>query len=150
MFLEQQAAFGWHTDTLTEGARLQVSFLKDLVTLRDPTSRFSFLNYLKERGRLEEFANLRTFHPTRREFNDYFSWAADILSYMTSYGARVLSVRPVEDHGAIHALDVSFQNDLARTCHVVRTSTLSSPPAGARGSRVSRKKAGECFTPPIC
>src|SRR5687767_497740 len=42
-FVEQQAAFGWHRGMLLEGATMQVSFLKDLVTMRDPTSPRSFL-----------------------------------------------------------------------------------------------------------
>lgn len=48
-FLEKQATFGWHRGMLLEGATMQVSFLKDLVTMRDPRSRFTFLTYLQER-----------------------------------------------------------------------------------------------------
>ena len=61
VFFERQESFHWHKEMLIEDATMQVSFLKDLVTLRNPTSRFSFLNYLKQRGRLEDFINLKTF-----------------------------------------------------------------------------------------
>ena len=40
---------------MLEGTHLQVPFLADLVTLADPTSPYSFLNYLKEKGRLYPF-----------------------------------------------------------------------------------------------
>ena len=37
-FFEKQARFGWHRGMLIEGATMQISFLKDLVTMRTPTS----------------------------------------------------------------------------------------------------------------
>lgn len=53
-------------------ARLtRLSLLKDLVTLRNPASPYSFVNYLKARGCLVGFINLGTFYPCRMEYNDY-------------------------------------------------------------------------------
>lgn len=49
-FFEQQPCFGWHRGMLIDDATMQVSFLKDLVTLRNPASEFSFLCYLKSGG----------------------------------------------------------------------------------------------------
>lgn len=49
-FFEQQPCFGWHRGMLIDDATMQVSFLKDLVTLRNPASEFSFLCYLKSKG----------------------------------------------------------------------------------------------------
>lgn len=46
---------------------MQVSFLKDLVTLRDPTSKFTFLNFMHKTGRLVDFFNLYTFLSLRTE-----------------------------------------------------------------------------------
>ena len=48
--LEQYPDVKWQRNLLLPWARSQVSFLKDLVTLRNPQSRFSFLQYLHERG----------------------------------------------------------------------------------------------------
>ncbi len=73
-FVELKPEFGWHTGMLIPGATMQISFLKDLVTQRNPTSDFTFLNYLTERGRLTEFINYKTFFPTRLEFHDYLTW----------------------------------------------------------------------------
>src|SRR5690349_11577683 len=47
-FLERQPTFGWHRGMLLDDATMQVSFLKDLVTLRNPASRFSFLSFLHD------------------------------------------------------------------------------------------------------
>jgi lysine N6-hydroxylase len=55
---------------------MQTEFYRDLVTPIDPTSKFSFLNYLKAQARLDQFFCSSTIYPTRREFEDYFRWAA--------------------------------------------------------------------------
>ena len=56
---------------------MQTEFYRDLVTPIDPTSRFSFLNYVKSNGRLDQFFCSSTIYPTRREFEDYFNWVAE-------------------------------------------------------------------------
>src|SRR5271168_4678155 len=75
-FLEKQRSFRWHAGMLLPGSKMQISFIKDLATLRDPTSKFTFLNYLKNKNRLVQFANLGTFLPSRVEFEDYLRWCA--------------------------------------------------------------------------
>src|ERR1700752_2165253 len=69
-FVEAKPELGWHTGMRIPGATMQISFLKDLVTQRNPQSTFTFLNYLTERGRLTEFINYKTFFPSRLEFHD--------------------------------------------------------------------------------
>ncbi|MFD9704574.1 lysine N(6)-hydroxylase/L-ornithine N(5)-oxygenase family protein [Lentzea sp. NPDC059081] len=97
-FFERQARFGWHRGMLLEDATMQVSFLKDLVTLRNPTSSFSFLCYLRDRGRLIDFVNHKNLFPLRKEFHDYFEWAAERVAHHVSYGSAVGDVR-VEGDG---------------------------------------------------
>ncbi|PWC83253.1 ornithine monooxygenase [Azospirillum sp. TSH100] len=94
-FLEKRDRFVWHGNMLLDGSRMQISFLKDLVSLRDPTSRYSFLNYLHRQGRLQDFINLRTFYPSRREFNDYLSWVAADFDGACDYGMEAVAVEPV-------------------------------------------------------
>jgi L-ornithine N5-oxygenase len=107
VFLERKPRFSWHSGMLLEGARMQVSFLKDLVSQRDPTSPHSFLCYLKSRGRLTDFINLRDFFPTRLEFHDYFEWCAQAVSNVVRYGQDVVRVEPYHPTGgAISALAV--------------------------------------------
>src|SRR5262245_13350481 len=55
LFFERQSSFGWHRNMLLPLTTMQVSFLKDLVTLRNPTSSFSFIAYLHASGRLLQF-----------------------------------------------------------------------------------------------
>ncbi|CBG75497.1 putative peptide N-oxygenase [Streptomyces scabiei 87.22] len=106
-FLERQPRFGWHRGMLIDDATMQVSFLKDLVTMRDPTSDFSFLCYLRDQGRLVDFLNLKTLFPLRIEFHDYFAWAAARVSHLVEYSAEVVSVRPVSRDGEVRYFDVT-------------------------------------------
>lgn len=79
LFLDNKPAFDWHPGMMLDSTHLQVPFMADLVTLADPTSPFSFLNYLKESGRLYPFYIRENFYPLRAEFNDYCRWAAGKL-----------------------------------------------------------------------
>ncbi|HEX4498300.1 MAG TPA: SidA/IucD/PvdA family monooxygenase [Thermoanaerobaculia bacterium] len=106
LFLESKAKAIWHPGMLIEDSQIQISVLKDLATIRNPQSRFTFLNYLKIRGRLFEFLNLRDLFPSRIEFNDYLSWVAGELKDSVRYGKEVLSVLPVEDAGEVQLLRV--------------------------------------------
>jgi L-ornithine N5-monooxygenase len=94
-FIERQPEFGWHRGMLLDDCRMQISFLKDLVTQRDPKSRFTFINYLFERGRLNDFVNLKSFYPTRLEFHDYLRWVADAFAERLHYGETVTGIEPV-------------------------------------------------------
>ncbi|HEY8481788.1 MAG TPA: lysine N(6)-hydroxylase/L-ornithine N(5)-oxygenase family protein [Spirillospora sp.] len=109
VFLEKQPRFGWHRGMLIEGTTMQVSFLKDLVTLRNPSSRFSFLSYLKDRGRLPDFINHKTMFPSRAEFHDYLDWAASAFADRVEYGSEVVGVTPVTVGGAVEYLDVTVR-----------------------------------------
>ncbi|MFF1638305.1 lysine N(6)-hydroxylase/L-ornithine N(5)-oxygenase family protein [Streptomyces sp. NPDC058246] len=79
VFLESKPDFEWHSGMFLEGAHLQTPFLSDLVTLADPTSPYSFLNYLKDSGRLYAFYIRENFYPLRVEYDDYCRWAANRL-----------------------------------------------------------------------
>ncbi|KAJ5218326.1 L-ornithine N(5)-monooxygenase [Penicillium cinerascens] len=93
-FLERQKQFAWHSGMLVPGSRMQISFIKDLATLRDPRSSFTFLNYLHNKNRLIHFTNLGTFLPARMEFEDYMRWCAQRFENVVSYGEEVVEVVP--------------------------------------------------------
>jgi L-ornithine N5-monooxygenase len=93
-FLERQPHFAWHAGMMLPEAKMQISFIKDLATLRDPCSKFTFLNYLKEHSRLVQFSNLGTFLPSRLEFEDYMRWCASHFIDVVEYGQQVLKVSP--------------------------------------------------------
>lgn len=105
-FVERQHRFGWHRGMLIDDATMQVSFLKDLVTLRNPQSPFTFLAYLHDKGRLVDFINFGSAYPTRLEFHDYLEWAAARLDDRISYGTDVVEVVPVRDADTVELLEV--------------------------------------------
>lgn len=119
-FFEQQPSFGWHRGMLIDDATMQVSFLKDLVTLRNPASEFSFLCYLKSNGRLIDFINHKNLFPLRVEFHDYFEWAAAKVEDMVSYAHEVVGVTPVTRDGVVEYLDVTVRSGEGLARHRAR------------------------------
>ncbi len=80
IFLDKKEKFDWHPGMLLQDTTLQIPFMADLVTLADPTSPFSFLNYIKEQGRIYSFYIRENFLLLRNEYNQYCQWAIRKLS----------------------------------------------------------------------
>jgi L-ornithine N5-oxygenase len=100
LIIERAAAVEWQPGLLLPWVKSQASFIKDLVTLRNPSSEFSFLNYLFTIGRLDDFINMGSFTPYRQEISEYFKWVANRLP---SVGLRLRcgchSIEPLRDSG---------------------------------------------------
>ncbi|HEX6493820.1 MAG TPA: SidA/IucD/PvdA family monooxygenase [Candidatus Dormibacteraeota bacterium] len=92
VFLDERPGFSWHPGLLLEGATTQVPFLADLVTLVDPTSPHSFLNYLRVHDRLLHFYLRERFHLPRTEYDHYCRWVAERLP-SCRFAARVEALR---------------------------------------------------------
>ncbi|HKB30945.1 MAG TPA: SidA/IucD/PvdA family monooxygenase [Streptosporangiaceae bacterium] len=91
LFLDKKAAFSWHDGQQLPDTTLQVSMLKDLVSLADPTNRFSFLSYLHARGRIYHFINAQFDAVPRQEFRNYLQWACE-QNKNIRFGENVRSV----------------------------------------------------------
>lgn len=109
-FFERKPEFAWHRGMLIDDATMQVSFLKDLATMRNPASDFSFVSYLHQEGRLVDFINYKTLYPLRIEFHAYLEWAAARVDHLVTYGHEVVDVVPIQDGGRIVAFDVVAQD----------------------------------------
>ncbi|WP_030241272.1 MULTISPECIES: lysine N(6)-hydroxylase/L-ornithine N(5)-oxygenase family protein [unclassified Streptomyces] len=114
VFLESKPDFEWHAGMFLDGAHLQTPFMSDLVTLADPTSPYSFLNYLKEKGRLYSFYIRENFYPLRVEYDDYCRWAANKLSNIR-FSTTVTEVRHEDDVYVVH----TEAGDVFRARHLV-------------------------------
>jgi L-ornithine N5-oxygenase len=96
LVIEQHEDIVWQRGMLMPWAQSQVSFLKDLVTMRNPRSRFSFVNYLYENQRLHDFINMSSMLPFRLEISSYLQWVARSLSLVqVQYGRRCVRVDAV-------------------------------------------------------
>ncbi|WP_420000505.1 lysine N(6)-hydroxylase/L-ornithine N(5)-oxygenase family protein [Streptomyces boninensis] len=130
VFLESKPGFEWHSGMFLDGAHLQTPFMSDLVTLADPTSHYSFLNYLKESGRLYSFYIRENFYPLRVEYNDYCRWAAEQLGDSIRFGTTVTEVTYENEHYLVH----TREGDTYRARRLVLgTGTPPHIPAACRG-----------------
>lgn len=122
VFFERKPSFNWHPGLLIEGTTLQVPFMADLVTMADPTSPYSFLNYLKEQNRLYQFYFLERFHIPRREYNHYCRWVAGQLP-SCRFGSEVTSIEWVKaephDHFRVKVTESTSQQSEYRAKNLV-------------------------------
>lgn len=88
-FLEQKKEFDWHSEIMFADSDMQTSYLKDLVTPIDPTSPYSFLNYLVQNGLFHAFMNTGRQVVTRREFEMYCQWVTQKLEHRLEFGVAV-------------------------------------------------------------
>ncbi|GAA99237.1 uncharacterized protein L969DRAFT_86461 [Mixia osmundae IAM 14324] len=148
-FIEGHERYLWHPSMMIQGSIMQISFLKDFVTMRDPTSHYSFLNYLNHNNRLATFINRSTFAPSRREYADYMAWCAnevtkpsrrnnkDIPSGISvaygEYGAGVKAIYSANTDSDIEVLEVE--------------STVAGSPPGPDEQRVKRRARNLLISP---
>lgn len=91
LFLDKKESFGWHDGQQMPDTSIQVSMLKDLVSLSEPTNAYSFLSYLHELGRIYHFVNAQFDAVPRQEFRNYMEWASRKNENIV-FGQEVLSV----------------------------------------------------------
>ncbi|THV00362.1 hypothetical protein K435DRAFT_837329 [Dendrothele bispora CBS 962.96] len=130
LFLEKHTSFQWHPGMLLPGAQMQISFMKDLATLRSPQSPITFLNYLHSQNRLAAFINRGSMTPSRKEFADYLGWAAKYVEKQgveVNYGHQVIAIDEDSD-GLILVTSKSVKDGRE---HVFKTRNLIISPGGS-------------------
>ena len=80
LFVDSRPKFDWHPGMLLDSASLQTPFMSDLVTMADPTSQFSYLNFAKQTGKLYSFYIRENFFLLRQEYNQYCQWVCRQLN----------------------------------------------------------------------
>lgn len=135
VFLDRADGFRWHHGMMIEGSTIQVPFLADLVTMADPTSEFSFLNWLKHTGRLYPFYIRESFYALRTEYDAYCRWAASRLPDLW-WNHEVVRVEhdPADDVYVVHAMrtDTGEERTLRARHVVVGVGTRPTVPAELR------------------
>ena len=100
VIIEQADDISWQRGLLYPQAESQVSFLEDLVTARNPRSKFTFVNYLHSVGRLSDFITMDGLWPYRREMPEYFRWVASELDRVRlECSRRCVAVEPCRADG---------------------------------------------------
>ena len=126
-FQERQSKFAWHAGMLLPGTKMQITFIKDLATLRNPRSEFTFLNYLHRKGRLVAFTNLGTFLPQRIEYEDYMRWCAGHFEDVVDYDQDVESVDVGQTNaktGAVEFFSIRSRNRQSGKCVIRRAKNV--------------------------
>ncbi|MGH3614277.1 MAG: FAD-dependent oxidoreductase [Pseudonocardia sp.] len=105
-FLEAQADPEWQGGMLLAGSDIQNHPARDLVTLRNPRSHYTFLNYLHLSGRLIEHLNLPGEFPLRSDYAAYVRWARGHFDRIVDYGQKAATVS-VADHAGEQVYEVT-------------------------------------------
>lgn len=142
-FLERRTGPGWQEGMLLPESDIQNHPLRDLVTPRNPRSRYTFTNFLFENNRLFEHLNLPLQHPLRIEFNQYIQWVAGHFSSWVQYDCPVASITPILEAGSGRVAAYNVQDDrggrwLARAVVLApgRTPNIPEPFAGLSDPRI--------------
>lgn len=98
-FFDTQNNPSWQHQMLLDGSDIQNNPLRDFVTPRNPRSHYSFVNYLKLKGRLFEYLNLPSHYPLRREFASYIQWVSEHFTDLVRVGVRVEGLEWTEQSG---------------------------------------------------
>ncbi|CBX91566.1 hypothetical protein IAQ61_010892 [Plenodomus lingam] len=126
LYLERKPSFSWHTGSHTARTRMEIPFVYDLATLRNPRTSFSYVNYLLEKKRLVEFANSDRLNPLREEFDDYMRWCAEKFKDQVRYGSEVVGVTPEMDNGVAKGWRVAVRDSQGKT-YAVRARNIVAP-----------------------
>src|SRR5690606_37170531 len=99
-----------------DDAQMQTTCFKDRVTAADPTSPFSFMNYLVQNGLYYSFMNTGRLVITRKEFEMYVLWVAESHEVHLQFEQHIKSVQFKEGQFTIQSAKHSFQaNDISVT-----------------------------------
>src|SRR5690606_32492802 len=91
LFLESKACFGWHENFLLPGTIINHHPNNDVVTPRNPSSSFSFINFLKSKNRIYKHGFLGG-KVYRSEWNEYLKWCAARLNGRTRFNCEIQKI----------------------------------------------------------
>ncbi|MDF2642117.1 MAG: lysine N6-hydroxylase/L-ornithine N5-oxygenase family protein [Pseudomonas sp.] len=111
----------WHPELLLEGTDINHHVFRDLVTPRNPRSRFSFAMYLKAMGRMFDFGLLGR-PASRHEWSDYVAWVSGQVSGDAHFSTPVTDILPVMRDGRLEAVELVTPNARFTTRNVVLSS----------------------------
>ncbi|MEU6440362.1 SidA/IucD/PvdA family monooxygenase [Streptomyces sp. NPDC047046] len=128
LFLESSSAgTPWQGTMMLPGSDIQNHPVRDLVSLRDPRSRYSFINFLFENGRLLDHLNLPLEFPLRKEYAQYIAWAAGHFAEYVEYDSRVTAVEVEQRDGEGPVYRVTTSDGQHRYARTLVVGTGRSP-----------------------
>lgn len=125
-FFESAALTQWHPELLLTGTDINHHVFRDLVTPRNPRSRFSFAMYLKSQGRMFDFGLLGR-PASRAEWSDYVGWVSRQVDAQVQFDAQVVDIEPQFLAGRLNNLRVVTASGIVATTRHLVLSTGSAP-----------------------
>lgn len=116
-WLDRAEDSAWQPGLLLPGTDIQHHWLRDYANPRNPRSRFTFANYLKETGRFYQFTLLGNY-VSRLEWSEYTRWTARQLGQDVRYGAEVVDVAPHVDGDRVTMAEVHYRDRQTGTTQV--------------------------------
>lgn len=126
MFFESQKQFDWHAGLLMDDCNFQVPFMADMVTMADPTSQYSYINYLHEHGRLYQFYFYDNFQIPRIDYNLYCRWVSKKLSNI-KFSHQVINIDQDGEFFYVKVKDLLSNTENLYACRNIVLGTGSSP-----------------------
>lgn len=118
LFLERQGSTKWQPEMMLAGSDIQNHPSRDLVTPRNPRSRYTFTNFLFENNRLFEHLNLGLEFPLRSEFAEYVRWVASFFAREVAYNQAVQTVS-YDPASSLYCIATEAGNQFFARCLVV-------------------------------
>lgn len=118
LFLEKAAQTAWQPELILPNTDINHHVFRDLVTPRNPRSRFSFAMYLREKGRLYRFGVLGR-PASRLEWSDYVTWTARQLASYVRYNENVTEILPNLSGGTLTHFEVVTSSGIVRARNLV-------------------------------
>jgi lysine N6-hydroxylase len=159
LFLDRNEDFDWHPGMLIDDTTLQNPFLADLVSLADPKSKFSFLNYCKQEGKLYAYYIRERFYLSRAEYNRYCKWTIrqlpgiafgsdverieydEVEGHYIVSGRHVRSGQPFEHRAVRLVIGVGSVPQLPACCDEIREHCIHSSHYTARKESLQTKRS---------
>ncbi|GLO68392.1 MULTISPECIES: SidA/IucD/PvdA family monooxygenase [Oceanobacillus] len=122
LFLEQNPSSAWMPEMLLPGTDIQHHFLRDFATPRNPRSKYTFSNYLFEKGRVFSFGLLGI--PSRTEWSDYVQWVAKQVDNNALYNEEVKLIEPLFENNEVEGLRVHTKDTLNNKENIYTTKNI--------------------------
>lgn len=107
LFIDREPEPRWQREMLLAGSDIQHNPIRDLVSLRNPRSRYSFINYLFENDRLIQHLNLPTTYPLRTEYTAYIDWVRRTLPANVRYGLAAENISYGDRRPGLYSIRLS-------------------------------------------
>ncbi len=106
-FFEKNKTATWQNEMLLDNSDIQNHPLRDLVTPRNPRSRYSFTNFLFENNRLFEHLNLGLLFPLRVEYQQYVTWVASFFEKLVKYDTAIVNIEAIIKNSQLEGYQVT-------------------------------------------